>query len=104
VRADRAEAAGVEARDVERAEAAHRGAADGDAVRIGVEPLDRCRDRLVQHVASPAAIRPVVEEAATTAARQEDRRRAIAESRQRGEELVRQQPVRRAAAPVQEHE
>jgi len=46
VRADGAEAARLEPREVERTEASHRDAADGDAVRIGARTQQRRRDDL----------------------------------------------------------
>ena len=99
-----AEAPGVEACDVERAEAAHRGAADGHTPRVGVQPPQRGGDGLVHHVLRPAAAAAIVEEAAAAAARQQDRRGARAQPGQGGKQPAAEQAVGRAAAPVQQHQ
>lgn len=52
--ADGAEAAGVAEREVVGAEAAHRDAADRDAVRVEVEAANHGRDHFAGHVTAPA--------------------------------------------------
>src|SRR5947207_14290765 len=56
VASDSAEALGLDPAEVERAEAAHRDAADRDAMRIGIGALERGGNRFVKHVRAPAAV------------------------------------------------
>src|SRR5207248_10169338 len=60
VPAHRTEAARIQPRKVEGAEASHRDAADGNAVWIGAGPPDRLRDHLVDHVAAPGRATAIV--------------------------------------------
>ena len=74
--ADGAEARRVQPREVERAEAAHRDAADRDPVGVGAEAFQRRRNRLADDVLAPAAVAAIVVVAVVVTVDEQDGRRA----------------------------
>ena len=72
VPADRAETPGMQAGDVQRAEAAHRDTADGDPFRVGVQPAQRLRDHLVDDEGAPGSVGSVMPVGVGTAVGEDD--------------------------------
>jgi hypothetical protein len=104
VRADSAEPPGGAARQVKCAEAAHRDAADRNAMFVGVRPRDRGRNRLAKHRRPPPPIAAVVPVAVVAAVDEQDGGRPPTKVVERVEEGLPEVRVGRRAAAVQEHE
>jgi hypothetical protein len=91
-------------REVERAEAAHREAADRDAAAVRMEARESGREFLLEERAAPGAVGAVVVVAVVAAVEKRKIRRARSERAQEAEEARREEVRRVAAAPVEQDE
>jgi len=89
-----AELGRAQRREMERAVATHRLAADRDPPGDGPEPPNRVGNRLAQDHRGPRAVLAIVVVAVTAAVHEHHHRRAGAEARERAEELVAEQRLR----------
>ena len=98
------EAIPIEARKIVRTEAAHRDAANGDAVTVGAEGRNRKWDDVFEYVRTPGAILAVVPVRVLAAVREHDDRCSITEARECSGEVRVKLALLIVAASVQEHQ